>query len=62
MGYASEFHVERYLRESFVPRIAPVSRVSDEQKHLNESPIAEGLQEMVMNYIGEKVLGLPRSY
>ena len=42
MGYASEFHVERYLRESFVPRIAPVSRVSDEQKHLNESPIAEG--------------------
>lgn len=27
MGYASEYHVERYLRESFVPRIAPVSRV-----------------------------------
>src|SRR3569833_1579016 len=26
MGYAREFHVERYLRESFVPRIAPVSR------------------------------------
>ena len=43
MGYASEFNVERYLRESFVPRIAPVSRVSDEQKDLNESPIAEGL-------------------
>ena len=62
MGYASEFHVERYLRESFVPRIAPVSRVSDEQKDLFESPIAEGLQEMIMNYIGEKVLGLPRSY
>src|SRR3569833_1984583 len=27
MGYAREFHVERYLRESFVPRIAPVSWV-----------------------------------
>ncbi|KAJ8071390.1 hypothetical protein OCU04_001711 [Sclerotinia nivalis] len=44
MGYAREYHVERYLRESFVPRIAPVSR------------------EMIMNYVGEKVLGLPRSY
>lgn len=28
MGYASEYHVERYLREVFVPRLAPVSRVS----------------------------------
>ena len=28
MGYASEYHVERYMRESFVPRLAPVSRVS----------------------------------
>lgn len=28
MGYAREYHVERYLRECFVPRIAPVSRVS----------------------------------
>jgi acyl-CoA dehydrogenase len=28
MGYAQEYHVERYLREVFVPRIAPVSRVS----------------------------------
>ncbi len=44
MGYAQEYDVERYLRECFVPRIAPVSR------------------EMVLNYIGEKVLGLPRSY
>ena len=25
MGYAKEFHVERYFRESIVPRIAPVS-------------------------------------
>jgi acyl-CoA dehydrogenase len=26
MGYAKEFHVERYLREIMIPRIAPVSR------------------------------------
>jgi len=44
MGYAKEYHVERYLREIFIPRIAPVSR------------------EMIKNYIGERVLGLPRSY
>jgi acyl-CoA dehydrogenase len=24
-GYAKEYHVERYLRESFIPRIAPIS-------------------------------------
>jgi acyl-CoA dehydrogenase len=29
MGYAQEYHVERYLRECLVPRIAPVSRVSE---------------------------------
>jgi alkylation response protein AidB-like acyl-CoA dehydrogenase len=44
MGYAKEYHVERYLRESVIPRLAPVSR------------------EMIFNYIGERVLGLPRSY
>ena len=44
MGYAQEYHVERYMRECFVPRIAPVSR------------------EMIMSYVAEKVLGLPRSY
>ena len=44
MGYAKEFHVERYMREAFISRIAPVSR------------------EMILNYISEKVLGLPRSY
>lgn len=44
MGYAKEFHVERYLRESFIPRIAPVSR------------------EMILSFIAERVLGLPRSY
>ena len=26
MGYAKEYHVERYMRESWIPRIAPVSR------------------------------------
>lgn len=26
MGYAKEYHVERYLREAMLPRIAPVSR------------------------------------
>ena len=44
MGYAKEFHVERYLRESLIPRIAPVS------------------PELVLCYIAERVLGLPRSY
>jgi len=44
MGYAKEFHVERYLRESFISRIAPVSR------------------EMILNYIGQHVLKMPRSY
>jgi acyl-CoA dehydrogenase len=44
MGYAKEFHVERYLREVLINRIAPVS------------------PEMTLNYIGERVLGLPRSY
>lgn len=44
MGYAKEYHVERYMREVFIPRIAPVSR------------------EMILNYIGERVLGLPKSY
>jgi acyl-CoA dehydrogenase len=44
MGYAKEYHVERYLRESFIPRIAPVS------------------PQLIMCFIAEKVLGLPRSY
>ena len=26
MGYAKEFHVERYMREMMIARIAPVSR------------------------------------
>jgi len=44
MGYAKEYDVERFLREIFIARIAPVSR------------------EMILNYIGEHVLGLPKSY
>jgi acyl-CoA dehydrogenase len=44
MGYAKEFHVERYFREAMIARIAPVSR------------------EMILNYIAERVLGLPKSY
>lgn len=44
MGYAKEYHVERLLRESYIPRIAPVS------------------PQLIMCYIAEKVLGLPKSY
>ena len=44
MGYSAEYHVERYMRECFIPRLAPVS------------------PQMIMNYIAEKVLDLPRSY
>lgn len=44
MGYAKEYHVERYLRESWIPRLAPVS------------------PQLVLCYIAEKVLGLPKSY
>jgi len=44
MGYSKEFHVERYLREVMIPRIAPIT------------------PHMILNYIAEKVLGLPKSY
>ena len=43
-GYAREFHVERYLREVYIPWIAPVS------------------PHMILSYIAERVLGLPKSY
>lgn len=43
-GYAKEYHVERYLREVLIPRIAPIS------------------PQLVLCYIAEKVLGLPKSY
>jgi acyl-CoA dehydrogenase len=44
MGYAQEYHVERYLRESLIPRTAPVS------------------PHMILNFLAEKVLDLPKSY
>ena len=44
MGYAKEFHIERYFREAMIPRLAPVS------------------SQMILCFIAEKVLGLPRSY
>ena len=44
MGYAKEYHVERYLREAMLPRLAPVSK------------------ELILSYLGERVLGLPKSY
>ena len=43
-GYAKEYHVERYLREVMIPRIAPVS------------------PQMILNFLAERVLGLPKSY
>jgi acyl-CoA dehydrogenase len=43
-GYAKEYHVERYLREVMIPRIAPIS------------------PQLILSFIGEKVLGLPKSY
>ena len=61
MGYAQEYDVERYMRECFVPRIAPVSRVSNGCPSFI-SVILTSFKEMILSFIGEKVLGLPRSY
>ena len=44
MGYAKEYHVERYFRESMISRLAPVS------------------PQLILCFIAEKVLGLPKSY
>jgi acyl-CoA dehydrogenase len=44
MGYAAEFHVERYFREMVALQLVPISR------------------EMILCYIAERALGLPRSY
>ncbi len=44
MGYAQEYHVERYLRECLIPRTAPVS------------------PHMILNFLAEKALDLPKSY
>ena len=43
-GYAKEYHVERYLREALVGRIAPVT------------------PQLILCFIAERVLGLPKSY
>jgi acyl-CoA dehydrogenase len=43
-GYAKEYHVERYLREAMITKLAPVS------------------PQLVLCFIAEKVLGLPKSY
>jgi len=43
-GYAAEYHVERYLRECLVGRIAPIT------------------PQLILCYIAERVLGLPKSY
>jgi acyl-CoA dehydrogenase len=43
-GYAKEYHVERYLREVMIAKLAPVS------------------PQLVLCFIAEKVLGLPKSY
>jgi acyl-CoA dehydrogenase len=44
MGYAKEHHVERYMREVMIHRLAPVS------------------PQLILCYIAERVLGLPKSY
>jgi acyl-CoA dehydrogenase len=44
MGYAQEYHIERFLREVLIPRTAPVSA------------------HMILNFLAEKVLDLPKSY
>ena len=44
MRYAKEFHVERYLRESLIHRLAPVS------------------PQLILSYLAEKALDLPKSY
>ncbi len=44
MGYAKEYHVERYMRECLIHRIAPIT------------------PHLILCYIAERVLGLPKSY
>jgi acyl-CoA dehydrogenase len=44
MGYAKEFHVERYYREIWIQRIGPVT------------------PPLLLSYIAERILGLPKSY
>jgi acyl-CoA dehydrogenase len=44
MGYAKEYHVERYFRECIIHRLAPIT------------------PHLILCYIAERVLGLPKSY
>jgi acyl-CoA dehydrogenase len=44
MGYAADYHVERYFREMVATQLAPVSR------------------EMILCFLAERELGLPKSY
>ncbi len=44
MGYAKEYHVERYLREVLIHRLAPIS------------------PQLMLCYLAERVLDLPKSY
>ena len=44
MGYAKEYHVERYFREVLIHRLAPIS------------------PQLILCYLAERVLGLPKSY
>jgi acyl-CoA dehydrogenase len=44
MGYAQEYHVERYFREVMLTRIAPVS------------------PQLILCYLAERMLDLPKSY
>jgi acyl-CoA dehydrogenase len=44
MGYAKEFHVERYLRECLIHRLAPIS------------------PQLILSYLAENALDLPKSY
>jgi acyl-CoA dehydrogenase len=44
MGFAKEYHVERFYRESILGRIAPIT------------------ENMILNFISNKVLDLPVSY
>ena len=43
-GYAAEYHVERYMREIWINRLAPIS------------------EQLVLSFIAERALGLPKSY
>ncbi len=44
MGYAKEYHVERYLRECLIHRLAPIS------------------PQLILSYLAERALDLPKSY